>query len=191
MTTPADSGVEPLCASLRLTAMTLRGVGSYLYGARLEIRPITILCGKNGSGKSTWLTAMNMLKRSLDKGDLPFHFDAEDVTADVWNHQYMNSLIAEDASWIRLDSEQEEEFGSFGTIGLEFVATTEMRLEVTDAPCKDAGSLARDFLHLGHVSQGTRFRLRLGHAEGPTMKELVELRIDHRYNPVRGSTNES
>ena len=58
-----------------LTAITLRGVGSYLRGARLEIRPLTILCGKNGSGKSTWLKALNLLSRSLEANRLPFAFD--------------------------------------------------------------------------------------------------------------------
>ena len=51
-----DSSPPPrmLSAPLRLTAMTLRGLGPYLHGARLEIKPLTILCGENGSGKSTW-----------------------------------------------------------------------------------------------------------------------------------------
>ena len=47
-----------LSAPLRLTAMTLRGLGPYLHGARLEIKPLTILCGENGSGKSTWIGAV-------------------------------------------------------------------------------------------------------------------------------------
>ena len=36
-----------------LQAMTLRGIGPYHNGARLEFRPLTILCGENGTGKST------------------------------------------------------------------------------------------------------------------------------------------
>ena len=47
-----------LSAPLRLTAMTLRGLGKYLHGQRLEIKPLTILCGENGSGKSTWIGAL-------------------------------------------------------------------------------------------------------------------------------------
>ncbi len=50
-----------LSAPLRLTAMTLRGLGPYLHGARLEIKPLTILCGENGSGKSTWIEALRIL----------------------------------------------------------------------------------------------------------------------------------
>ncbi len=44
-----------LSAPLRLTAMTLRGLGPHLHGARLEIKPLTILSGENGSGKLTWI----------------------------------------------------------------------------------------------------------------------------------------
>ncbi len=41
------------------------GIGSYFAGSRLEIRPLTVLCGKNGSGKSTWLKVLNVLSDSL------------------------------------------------------------------------------------------------------------------------------
>ena len=55
---PESSPPRMLSAPLRLTAMTLRGLGPYLHGARLEIKPLTILCGENGSGKSTWIEAI-------------------------------------------------------------------------------------------------------------------------------------
>ena len=58
-----------LSAPLRLTAMTLRGLGPYLHGARLEIKPLTILCGENGSGKSTWIEMLRSLK-TLSKDQL-------------------------------------------------------------------------------------------------------------------------
>jgi len=41
-----------------LDAMTLRGIGSYLHGARMDINPLTILCRANGSGKSTWFKSL-------------------------------------------------------------------------------------------------------------------------------------
>ena len=64
-----------LSAPLRLTAMTLRGLGPYLHGARLDIKPLTILCGENGSGKSTWdWNALEAVDRcvSLDKSSLNY-----------------------------------------------------------------------------------------------------------------------
>jgi len=50
-------------AKLALRAITLRGIGSYLHGARLDIRPLMILCGTNGSGKSTWFAPAGWVLR--------------------------------------------------------------------------------------------------------------------------------
>ena len=52
-------------APLRLHAITLHGIGSYRTAARLEIRPLTILCGTKGSGKSTWIKILTLLKESV------------------------------------------------------------------------------------------------------------------------------
>jgi predicted ATPase len=55
---------------LRLDSMTLRGIGSYYDGAELKFRPLTVLCGTNGSGKSTWFNRLAMLQRSMDRLNL-------------------------------------------------------------------------------------------------------------------------
>ena len=60
-----------LSAPLRLTAMTLRSIGPYLQGARLEIKPLTVICGENGSGKSTWLEAVRYLKLATADPNFP------------------------------------------------------------------------------------------------------------------------
>jgi energy-coupling factor transporter ATP-binding protein EcfA2 len=52
-------------APFRLKEITLHGIGSYYKPARLEIKPLTILCGTNGSGKSTWMKVLNVLKNAL------------------------------------------------------------------------------------------------------------------------------
>ena len=77
-------------APLVLTAITLMGIGSYMRGARLEVRPLTVLCGKNGSGKSTWLKALNLLRRSLDANALPWSFHVSDRAID--NIQVTNAF---------------------------------------------------------------------------------------------------
>src|SRR5690242_8875616 len=60
-------------------AITVRGIGSYLHGARLEIRPLTVLCGTNGSGKPTWFKVLNMLKDSISANNcFPFGWSAND-----------------------------------------------------------------------------------------------------------------
>ncbi len=62
-----------LSAPLKLTKMTLRGLGPYLKGAELEIKPLTILCGENGSGKSTWIDTLRLIKNTVTKREeFPF-----------------------------------------------------------------------------------------------------------------------
>ncbi len=70
----SNAPLRMLSAPLRLTAMTLRGLGPYLHGARLEIKPLTILCGQNGSGKSTWIEMLRRMKWTVDHPSFPFAF---------------------------------------------------------------------------------------------------------------------
>lgn len=53
-------------APLYLKSITLNGIGSYFKPATLELKPLIIICGKNGSGKSTWIKALNYLKELAD-----------------------------------------------------------------------------------------------------------------------------
>jgi len=84
-----------LSAPLRLTAMTLRGLGPYLHGARLEIKPLTILCGENGSGKSTWIEALRFLKLAAGDNEFPLkvHADANRLTRLDVNHVLLKAVV--------------------------------------------------------------------------------------------------
>ncbi len=53
----------------------MRGIGPYYDTARLELKPITVICGKNGSGKSTWFKALDLVRRSASLADFPFAWD--------------------------------------------------------------------------------------------------------------------
>lgn len=173
---------------LILDAMTLRGIGPYVHGSRLEVRPLTILCGTNGSGKSTWLKALNLLARSHEKGMLPFEFDRDD--SGTW-HDETNAMVKVEpgAPSLLRDAEAEVRFGPLGTIGLEFVAATDLELSgpagVTSLRVEPE-SPARAFLWAGRCKRGTRFRLRLAHPsrhndEDPPLDDLVELRLDDAF----------
>ena len=99
-----------------LRAITLQGVKSYLYGVRLEVRPLTILCGTNGSGKSVWFKVLNILKESHRQGKLPFDF-AEDSDAGL-NARFINTYLhdAKPEDVAELYSRQDiEAFGPPGT----------------------------------------------------------------------------
>ncbi len=157
---------------LRLEAMTLRGLGSYLHGGRLEIRPLTVLCGTNGSGKSTWFRMIDLLRQS--KNTLPFEFQEDVWHGEGW-HGYTNAFVEfEDDPCARLASaEQDREFGGLGTVGLHVVADLDFDLDGAAQSPRPEGlseitfdheSVAQSFLWAGRCRRGTRFRLRMSNA---------------------------
>lgn len=171
---------------LILRALTLRGIGSYISGARLEIKPLTILCGANGSGKSTWLKALNVLEKSLTENLLPYGFAIND-----WNPQDIQltnalyHLIGGAANLHNLDEEQEaHSFGVPGTIGLEFQAARDLYIGENPSSDVDAG-IASNFLQRGFCPKGTEFVVRLAHPtywddteSTPNLRHNIELRIN-------------
>jgi ABC-type polar amino acid transport system ATPase subunit len=189
--------------------MTLRGVGSYFNGARLDIKPITVLCGKNGSGKSTWLKALNMLRRSLERNILPLEFEDGFLNSQATDrlrmdrptdsYQLQEVLLHGDRTFLNsepadgfgiahpVDVEQEERFGPLGTVGLEFVSTRTFLLNPNNAP-PDAynSTIARSFLRYGKVPEYTNFRIRItpGRLGG---RALFELRMAEYIIRIQGS----
>ncbi len=82
-------------ANYRLDSVTLRGIGSYFHEARLEIRPITILCGQNGSGKSTWFKILRVLRESSLNVLFPISLDPELLPVISGHHTLVNASILE------------------------------------------------------------------------------------------------
>ncbi|HVY61011.1 MAG TPA: hypothetical protein VHF22_05125, partial [Planctomycetota bacterium] len=168
---------EVIESRLLLRAMTLRGIGSYLYGARLEIRPLTILCGTNGSGKSTWFRMLNLLRRSLEEGRLPFSLVDEVEGArqraswnpyqdayDVRCPGYTNALFLRGSGGDLAgptDAEELPLYGPEGTIGLEMLSARDLDLEDRDAPRKSRRNDLWTFLSEGYAARGSSFRVRL------------------------------
>lgn len=175
---------------LALTAMTLRGVGSYLYGQRLDLRPLTIICGENGSGKSTWFKAWNLLKNSRHRPDFPFAFAPD--AASFW-HDYTNSYLKSFPEYCEQDPAADSAFGPYGTIGLHFAAGDELILNPAPLAGADdltpGDSVPHTFLLGGRCPKGTRFRLRLAHPVvndpsddyEPRPYDLVELQINDTH----------
>ncbi len=179
-----------------LNAITLRGVGSYLHGARLDIKPLTVLCGANGSGKSTWLKALNFLSDSLAAKRLPFGFAVQD-----WDHaniQLTNAFChLEDPAQLAAleDDAATAAYGTMGTIGLEFHATEDTKLgRGPELPNVEDGQAAWQFFTDGTIQSKDRFRLRLAHpthrddsAATPTLRHVVELQYnDHHTIRMEG-----
>jgi predicted ATPase len=178
--------------ALALRSVTLRGVGSYLHGARLDVRPLTILCGTNGSGKSTWFRVLHLLRRSYEKGLLPFEFDPDDNKESFHDltNAYLKTFGAENLEGPEA-SHAELQYGPLGTVGLSFEATTDTTLPLSpeDRPgLADEGSLPQGLLWFGHCPKGTRFTVWLAHPDvasygdiGQSLCDLVELTVNDRY----------
>lgn len=169
---------------IQLDAITLRGVGSYIRGSRLSVRPLTILSGINGSGKSTWLKSLEMLRRSLDH--LPFAFAVDDSNA--FDVEFMNyPLYCSSDLTSMADDEEEHQFGPPACIGVEFTATEDVDLGEPSASGIGIG-VAQQFLLQGQCPKGTRLRVRIAHPtsntdshvipETPGMTHHVELKIN-------------
>ncbi len=151
-------------AILVLDAMTLRGIGSYLDGARLQFRPLTILCGANGSGKSTWMKMLNLLQESVKQNMLPFGFHIADWAPD--DIQVLNAFyhLASPESHLAVHSpEATSEFGPPCTIGLEFTITCPFRFRCDEAQNVELSGFPQTFLWQGDCPEGTKFRLRAAH----------------------------
>ncbi len=167
-------------------AITLRGIGSYLHGARLDIRPLTILCGMNGSGKSTWFKAMNMLKASTGDELFPFRWsnDIELTNAFMQLELEMGERNKREYSFLK-DESLHHDFGPPCTIGLEFEATQDLTLPQLEHNGIDLDAVRHPFLWWGQCARGTHFRIRLSHPTSaeddllvPSFYHLVELRLD-------------
>ncbi len=198
---------EEMNGKLRLTAMTLRGIGSYLHGARLDIRPLTVLCGKNGSGKSTWLQVLDMLRTWCFEGEFPFRGlwrlsgvgpwrgegpwkDDRDLRSHDFTNAYVKDCVAQDPV-IAGEPSDDEKFGPPGTIGLHFVVGESFTLPpMRDVrlwtPSVAARTIAQSMLWKGQCLKGTKFRLRLAlpttRANARVWGELIQLSIDGVHN---------
>jgi len=172
---------------LRLDSMTLRGIGSYYDGAELQFRPLTILCGKNGSGKSTWLNRISMLQRSLQKGKLPFSFDVEESINDVPNTN--ESVTLSTGKYLAGAAENDEPYGPLGTIGLHSIALEEGSIFKAETAFGSPPSNhpASQLLWSGALRKDAKFRLHLAHVAQQEntweycRKDLVELVFDKIY----------
>ena len=174
--------------SVRLDAITLRGVASYLRGARLEIKPLTVLSGTNGSGKSAWIKALEILERSFRCGRLPFGFDVNET--DSHNIELTNAFLhvanVQDAQGC-LSTEDDTQFGPPGTIGLEITVNDDL-VPSAQMPHDTAKSEAWNMLWGGRCRAGSKIRLRVAHPTHwdasrivPHLKHFIEILLDDHH----------
>jgi len=162
--------------------MTLRGVGPYVRGSRIEFRPVTILCGKNGSGKSTWFKTLNLLHDSHRAGLLPFALASGGPFGEYTN-AFLRWAATED-SQILSDPAEAAEYGGLGTIGLEFLVEEMFQVgEPIDSPFASTPAdmnLVDRFLWHGECARGLRIRLRFAHLDSMLFEEIAPF-VEHAF----------
>ncbi len=166
--------------------MTLRGIGSYLVGDRLEFKPLTVICGTNGSGKSTWLKALNVLTKSLALNRLPYGFEVSDWDPnDIKFTSAFYHLASEADAEKVADSERDDRFGPPGTVGLEIGCDNEVRVGTQHSPSDATKNAAWNLLWAGVLSPGSRVRLRIAHPTywsdtepTPHLEHFIELQLN-------------
>lgn len=185
---------ERAVSLFQLEAVTLRGIGSYFHEARLEIKPLTILCGQNGSGKSTWFKILKFLRQSSEDILFPLFFLQDGLPPLTDCPSLLNALVMEtaenssfkDYSKPFVDAaiachNPENEFGSLGTIGLEIIALRDLRFgnrhkEVQYHRGSQSNqeqnreqqntSEMQEFVSQGLVRKGAKFTLRFSFTSG-------------------------
>ena len=164
---------------IRLKALEIGGIGSYLKTARLEFRPLTILCGTNGGGKSTWLRVIDLLRDSVKSNSIPFPFELHD---DLKNTDAQSEIFAKATdSLINALLQYRDQLSShvleaFKQAGLDLAAVQPriaVELEVLqDCSFSDSGIRANltdpprqeqmaAFIHFGKCAKGGIIKLEL------------------------------
>ena len=69
--------MEGIVASARLISLTLERFKSYKQATRIDLSPLTVILGRNNSGKSSIIQALLLLKQTLalPRPDVPLHLE--------------------------------------------------------------------------------------------------------------------
>lgn len=170
--------MNPMRKPLVLRSLTVRGIGSYLHGARLDIRPLTVLCGPNGGGKSTWLRVLRLLCNSTDA--LPFRLQPSDsrllnTLANIYLDSYrlddpLSAGNEYDKALRKVEAEKpddESKYGPLGTIGLRIDVLDIVDFESSDdMQCSsplDEADTGLGLIQFGRCTAGSRIDLRITH----------------------------
>ena len=176
-----------LSAPLRLTAMTLRGRGPYLHGARLDIKPLTILCGENGSGKSIWIDLMNSLQwafgvhfeqfpwrglfRASNQDASIAHVDRNNLhsaivsaACDPQTGEQRDDESIREAREKLFRSDDDEAYGPPGTIGFEITACDDFEMQhwmpANRNPPGSSDTKPEQFIRSGKLERGDTLHIR-------------------------------
>ena len=187
-----------LAAPFRLTAMTLRGLGPYFHGARLEFKPLTVVCGENGSGKSTWIETLRALKSTVTDSRFPLcqlrysrnHVERyginksfEALRAGLQTAGEIQSKFLQVAR-----SGDREAFGPLGCIGLNLESTKGFRLVGYKASVNSAATDEANLLLNGEIPSQSKFTVRWAMPLATDgFEQLIELKVNSATIRLRRS----
>lgn len=156
--------------------MTLRGIGPYLRGAELNIKQLTVLCGENGSGKSTWLAVLQAFKAAAVSQAFPnptvFPFfktgGGDDRDFQEWIHGAdrfkLNRLLRRPSQASAEDGATDSAFGNPGCVGFELAVVRAFSIDGLDhegAPCViGSAPVPMQLLWFGQLRSPTNLQLR-------------------------------
>ncbi len=175
--------MEAPSTSLRLRSISICGIGSYLHGAELQIRPLTLLCGKNGSGKSTWFKVIELLKASCGYDNrLPFRL--ADRTSLTNIDQLQNFTIRQSSDWEGIPNNVLKKYGPPGTITVTAQALDDFQCtNCIDEEQSESWDVRDRLFWAGHCSAGSTIVMRLSlqtSAANNKTNRIISLSIDKR-----------
>lgn len=90
-----------------LTSVSLKNYKSFMDLESLEIKPLTLLCGTNSSGKSSILKSILMIKQTTEK-ETPYNklaFSGKYVDNGYWEDIINSSLITDQDATFTISNE--------------------------------------------------------------------------------------
>lgn len=150
-------------APLRLKEITLHGIGSYYKPAWLEIKPLTILCGTNGAGKSTWMKVLSALKDAIkapeEKNDKVVNERFFDRLNNAVNERFLvNTYLNDDKNKISQVDGGDTYCGPFGSFSVTFTCVKPIKLTEFDLSRNSPDQTS--VLKIGELKRGDTVRLR-------------------------------
>ncbi|WNG24749.1 AAA family ATPase [Cystobacter fuscus] len=168
-------------ANARLTAIEIERFKSYRKRTRIELAPLTVLLGRNNSGKSTLIQALLLLKQTLalPRPEVPLHLEGT-----------VDAVSLRELTFGWPDGSQVEG----PSLSLEWSSTVDVRDALQQAHWPDTSELARntglewlynEYPDLSHHPVQTRLELRYIESNGKTI--LTHIRLSSIQEPSHPS----